>query len=364
MPSLYERAAIISGRSLTRSKSPDRLIWEWATTASGASIWTTDGNEYIDMVCGLGAISLGYKERHVSCLDPKGYLGGVFSLPHVLEVEAGEAVLKHVAPWASSVRFFKTGSEATHAAYRVAKAATGRGLIGMASDAYHGWHEWCSEGSITRLLYGDGFPANLPLAAVFYEPPRFDPPDVEKLQRLRDYCDRTGALLVIDEMIWGGRWALGGATEYFGIIPDLACYGKAMANGEAVAFVVGRDALRDHGEVASGTFSGCTTGLQAVVDTLHTYTTEPVIDTLWERALHLHGAFSEAVPATFCTLTGPAPLMGLRFANPGHRVPFKDAMAARGVLIYPDWMMVNYSHTTMLLERVAEAAGEACRAVA
>jgi glutamate-1-semialdehyde aminotransferase len=202
------------------------------------------------------------------------------------------------------------------------------------------------------------------LAAVFVEPHRFDPVGVSWLRWLREEFTRTGTLLVFDSMIYGGRWALGGTSEHFGVAPDLDCFGKAFGNGEAVAFVVGRDALRQHGEMVSGTFSGDTTGLAAVVDTLHAYTSEPVIATLWDRARLLRAAFTHAVPADFCTLTGPAPLMGLRFANPAHKVPFKDAMAERGILIYPDWLMVQFSHTPEQLERVAQAAGEACKAVA
>lgn len=342
---------------MTRSKAPDRLRKAWAAGASGAIIRDTEDRQYIDMVCGLGAISLGYG-RHWD----RG-TRGVYSLPHRVEIDAAEAVLKHVAPWASQVRFVKTGSEATHAAYRIAKAVTGRKHVWVGKGAYHGWHEWCSDLDSVYSPDWGGCIDFASTAAVFYEPPRFEPVDVAWLRWLREECTKHGTLLVFDEMIYGGRWALGGCTEYHGVVPDIACFGKAFANGEAAAFVVGGDALARHGELVSGTFSGCATGLQAVVDTLGVYTTEPVIDTLWKRARLLRAAFTDAVPADFCTLTGPAPLMGLRFANPEHKEPFKHAMHERGVLMWPDWLMVMHAHTSEHMAQVADAAGAACRAV-
>lgn len=366
MPSLYDRAAIIPGRSMTRSKAPDRLRKAWAVDGLGAEILDSEGRRYLDMVCGLGAISLGYGYH-----TPKA-MGGVYSLPHVLEAEAAEAILKHVAPWATSVRTVKTGSEATHAAYRVAKAATRRSLVAVAQDAYHGWHEWSSETAslLIRYTHGDAkwfygpWLSRESLAAVFYEPPRFGPVDVEWVRWLRNYCDNEGALLVFDSMIYGGRFALGGLSEYSGVIPDAECFGKAFGNGEAIAFIVGREALADHGEIVSGTYSGDTTGLQAVLDTLQRYTSDSVIDTLWDRARCLYDHWQAHVPASFCTLSQAAPLMGLNFANPAHRVPFKDAMAERGILVWQDWLMVMYAHTPEHMEHVARTAEEVCRQLA
>lgn len=347
--SLYDRAIVIPGRSMTRSKAPDRLRRAWAQGGQGAVIWDTEGREYLDMVCGLGAISLGYRSGNVRRQS------GVYSLPHALEVEAAEAVLTHVAPWASSVRFVKTGSEATHAAYRVAKAATGRKHVVVQKHSYHGWHEWCD------AMDREFIPDVKDIAAVFVEPPRFKAVDVDWLRDTRRWCDEWGSLLVFDEMIWGGRFALGGVSEYCGVLPDLACYGKAFANGEAAAFVCGGEALGEHGELVSGTFSGDTTGLQAVADTLHVYTAHPVIATLWDRARQLYDCWQQEVPASFCTLSQAAPLMGLTFTNPEHKVPFKDAMAERGILMWPDWLMTMYAHTPAHMERVAKTAGEVAR---
>jgi glutamate-1-semialdehyde aminotransferase len=366
--SLYDRAAIIPGRSMTRSKAPDRLRRAWASDATGAQICDADGCWYLDMVCGLGAISLGYERWR------ERFSSGVYSLPHEDEVYAAEAVLTHVAPWASSVRFVKTGSEATHAAYRIAKRATGRGTVMMGDWAYHGWHEWTEECRPTfapgadldavwadYVRFSDGSMLSVLPAAVFIEPPRWAPVDPAWLRQARVFCDRVGALLVFDEMIYGGRWALGGLTEYAGIIPDLACYGKAFGNGEAVAFVVGREALAEHGEIVSGTFSGDVTGLSAVIETIRTYTTAPVIDTLWARGRQLHAGLSQVIPSSVATLSAPAPLIGLTFATPELRLLFRDGMHARGVLTCPDWLMTMYAHMPSQIDQVIQAAARVCQ---
>jgi glutamate-1-semialdehyde aminotransferase len=328
-------------------------------SADGAVITDTEGKQYLDMGCGLGAISLGYRQ-------PTASGPGVCTLPHFVEVMAAEAVLKQVAPWASSVRFTKTGSEATHAAYRIAKAATGRESVVMCSASYHGWHEWCSDmlvDGVWRHAPGRSVLATRPeeIAAVFVEPPRFGPVDIEWLRYVRDFCTENLALMVIDEMIWGGRFALGGLSEFSGVVPDLSCYGKAFGNGQAVAFVVGREALAEHGEMVSGTFSGDVTGLRAVLETLQTYATEPVVDTLWQRGRQLYAEWAQHVPASFCALSQAAPLLGLNFAHPEDKEPFVEALAQRGVLCYGNYLMTMYAHAPEHMGWVARAAGDAAK---
>ena len=374
--SLYERASIIPGRSCTRSKSPDRLIKAWASHARGAEIVDTEDNRYIDMLCALGAVSLGYGTDNE-------YMPGVMSLPHIYEIEAGEAVLRQVAPWASSVRFFKTGSESTSAAVMVAKAATGRSRVVAGDWAYHGWHEWT--GQIERFKYGfQALVEREDCAAVIVEPPRWPAPRPELdgqvgdfLALMKEICARTGTLLIVDEMIYGGRWALGGACEYYGIVPDMATFGKAIANGQSVACVVGGQALAEHGELASGTFSGDATGLGALLDTLDIYRREPVIDTLWERGRQLQAGLRRVVPPELAAVEGQPVHQRIRFlsetsaATYDYRTngrplaqAFREGMAERGVIMLPDAINVMYAHTPDQIDRVIEAVGETCRAIA
>lgn len=387
----WQRSAAIPGRSLTRSKAPGAMFAPFsgpmfAQGGEGGHVVDVSGRSYLDMLCALGAVSLGYDYAMTS---PRR----VYSLPHVAEGRAADAVLGAVARWATQVRFTKTGSEATHAAYRVAKRLTGRRRVLVGDWAFHGWHEWCDErhGSAletdraealpldalperTTLTYGlgedlshlsDDFARGV--AAVFFEPPRWALHTqvlVEWARGLRDWCDRVGALFVVDEMIAGGRWALGGATERWGLRPHLACFGKAIGNGAPVACVVGGLELADHGTVASGTYSGDVDGLDAVVDTLRAYQCRQVIDTLWARGGHLWGAVAEAVAASPVLARVEGLPVHLRVVVAGDADgalgrQLAAGMARRGILWHPACANVCAAHRAYEMSAVGEALAEA-----
>ena len=380
---------VIPHGSLTRSKAPGRFYpigagpHYVARGGSGAHLYTDTGDTLIDMLCALGAISLGYgRTPHGArrAVDD----GGVYSLPSVLEASAAEAMLRHVAPWADRVKFTKTGSEATHAAYRIAKRATGRPLVIVFEGSYHGWHEWSwrgpdgvPESPFTILApYGcdlaDWLEAQRieasEIAAVFVEPHRWQPTPAGWLEAVRTFCRAHGAVFVIDEMIYGGRWALGGASAFFGVQPDLACYGKALGNGAAIAAVVGPASLLEaHGEMVSGTYSGDTVGLAALLDTLKVYTTRDVIDTLWARGSQLALGLAEAAsrhPSLGAEVHGAATVhLRLAFTDPTMGQRFSQAMVARDVLWHPDCVNVSYAHTEAIIGQVIQAADDAMAAL-
>jgi glutamate-1-semialdehyde 2,1-aminomutase len=164
-------------------------------------------------------------------------------------------------PWIEQVRFLKTGAEAMAAAVRLARTVTGRELV--LGCGYQGWLDWCHgpdapAGGVpvsSRQLYGE-LPFNDPertrslirsagdrLAAVVFEPVILAAPDPEWLAVLREETERTGAVLVCDEIKTVGRLALGGGCERFGIRPDLVVMAKAIANGFPLAAVGGRAAV-------------------------------------------------------------------------------------------------------------------------
>jgi len=180
--------------------------------------------------------------------------GITFSLVHPLEVEVAELVQSTV-PHAEMVRYSKTGCDVTTAAVRLARAYTGRSKV--LCCGYHGWHDWFI--SVTDRSRGvpdavrdlthtfdyndlDGAEASIDgdTACVILEPTVFEPPHAGFLTGLRELCDRTGALLVFDEMWTGFRLALGGAQERFDVRADLACFSKACANGMPLSILTGR----------------------------------------------------------------------------------------------------------------------------
>ena len=249
----------------------------------GAKVWDVDGNEYLDFASGLLAISLGYCDPDVNqAVVEQLNLGSIFSLPHRLETEVAEQLIELI-PCAEMVRFGKNGTDATSASIRLSRAITGRERVAVCG--YHGWQDWYI-GSTTRHLgvpecvrelthrfdYNDlaslqalftAHPGEF--AAVILEPMNVTWPTPEFLPGLRQLCDEQGALLIFDETITGFRYHLGGAQTLFGVTPDLAAFGKGMANGFPISAVVGkRDYMRRMEDIFfSGTFGGDAIALAA-----------------------------------------------------------------------------------------------------
>lgn len=285
----------------------------------------------------------------------------VMSIPHRVEVEAGEAVLRHVAPWASAIKFTVTGSEATHAALAIAMKATGRRRYARLVGSYHGWHLiWQDDApNVTWFQVGDAALDYADLAAVFVEPPRWQSFGADWLRELRAQTAAHGTLLVFDEMIYGGRWALGGATELYGVVPDIATLGKAIGNGWPVACVVGHDAVAQHGQVVSGTYSGFPPSLQSVCDTVREYVENDVIGSLWARGRQLQQGLDAVVaqyPDLHAHREGMPVHQRIRFEDPTLGKRFSAEMASRGVLWHPDVVNVMYAHTADQIDQVIAAA--------
>jgi glutamate-1-semialdehyde 2,1-aminomutase len=233
----------------------DGVAPKYAARARGARLWDVDGNEYLDYSMGVGPVSLGYAHPEVDAAIRRQLDDGItFSLMHPLEVEVSE-LLAEVVPCAEAVRFGKSGAEATSAAVRTARAATGRD--GILSCGYHGWHDWYI-GTLPRdagvpkavrdlvATFGYNDLASLDAsiddstAAVILEPMTFDHPDPGFLEGVVEIAHRNGALVIFDEIWTGFRWALGGAQERYGVTPDLATVSKGMGNGVPISALVGR----------------------------------------------------------------------------------------------------------------------------
>jgi glutamate-1-semialdehyde 2,1-aminomutase/spore coat polysaccharide biosynthesis protein SpsF len=255
----------------------------------GYRVWDVDGNEYIDYIQGLLANLLGYAHPEVNAAAVAQYAEGhSFSLPHPLEVQLAER-LTRLIPCAEMVRFGKNGSDATAGAVRAARAFTQRDRV--ACCGYHGWQDWYI-GSTTRHAGVPGavrdlthpFPYNDlaalenllnahpgEFAAVIMEPANFVEPNPGYLQAVKELARKHGALLIFDEICTGFRFGLGGAQARYGVIPDLACFGKGMGNGFPIACVVGRaDVMRIFEEIFfSFTFGGETASLAAALKVLN-----------------------------------------------------------------------------------------------
>lgn len=300
MTGRYRRSEELLARALeliplgaqTFSKSitqfPRGVSPHFASRASGSRLWDADGNEYVDFVNALAAVLLGYADPEVNRAVMEQLERGVtFTLNHELEAEVAERLVRLI-PCAEQVRFGKNGTDATSAAIRLARAHTGRSHVAVCG--YHGWQDWYIAttsrdagvprevaalshrfaygdlGDLERVLngYRDGF------AAVIMEPMTAQWPDDGYLDGVRELAHRHGALLIFDETITGFRFHLGGAQALFEVTPDLAAFGKGMANGLPLSAVVGpRELMRGMEKIFySATFGGETLSLAAAGATL------------------------------------------------------------------------------------------------
>lgn len=229
--------------------------------AQGPYIWDIDGNRYIDYLLGFGSVVLGHAHPEVNAAVMETLARGVN--PTLLSREQVELAEKLVAliPAADQVTFLKSGSDAIGAAVRLARAATGRQRV--LQWGHHGWHDWSATSNeavpeatralTTALRYNDIDHARElfarhggEIACVAMMPYEIDPPLPGYLLALQQLAHAHGALFVLDEIRSGFRVAMGGAQQLYGLTPDIAAFGKAIANGHAISVLAGRRAVTRH----------------------------------------------------------------------------------------------------------------------
>ncbi len=340
----------------------------------GSKVWDVDGNEYVDFVNSLCAITLGYNDPEVlAAVTEQLAYGTIFTLPHPVEVHAAEMVAELV-PCAEMVRFGKNGSDVTSGAVRLARAHTGRDHI--AACGYHGWQDWYigttprslgvpqstrelthpftynSLDSLHRVFRD--FPGQV--AAVIMEPMNIIEPQPGFLESVRELAHQHGSLLVFDETITGFRYANGGAQEHFGVIPDLATFGKGIANGYPLSALAGQERYMKLMEEIffSFTFGGETLSLAAAVATMTKLKAKPVVATMRAQGTKLLQE-AEALIARhdvghIFKLSGHPSWSFLQIADAGRykqhelKTLFLQEMFARGVLTLGTHNM-SYAHT-------------------
>lgn len=282
---------------LDHSGSP---LPQFLDRADRYTVVDTTGRTYVDWLNGFGSSLVGYRRPEVEEAISEQLQGGpTLSISHRLEVEVAERLVELI-PCAESVAFGKNGSDAVTAAVRIARAVSGRDVV--LHYGFHGFHDWfavldpLAKGLVRprrQLVYP--FPYNDPaalarllrrhrgkVAAVLMEPLQHELPDPGYLEEVLRLTRRAGALLIFDEVVTGFRLARGGAQELFGVVPDLACFGKGLANGMPLSAVVGkREWMRRAPEVGVDmTFRGETLSLAAARAVLDILEREPIAESL------------------------------------------------------------------------------------
>lgn len=360
----------------------------------GCHVWDVDGNEYIEYGMGNRAVGLGHAHPLVVAAARETMeLGCNFTRPHRLELECAERFLELVTG-AEMVKFCKDGSDATSGAMRLARAYTGRDMIACCADhPFFSTDDWfigttpMNSGvpeQVRQLTvsfrYGDLHSVSSlferhpgRIAALILEPSRGDDPPRGYLQALQRLCHENGALLIFDEMITGFRWHRGGAQELYEVVPDLSCFGKALGNGFSLSALAGRrEFMRlgglDHTDrprvfLLSTTHGAETHALAAGIATMEVYSSEPVIEHLYEQGGKLRMGIVEAarrhgVQDFFKPVGRDCCLAYAAFDRDGKssqalRTLFLQETIARGILA-PS-LVVSYTHMDEDIEQTIDA---------
>lgn len=394
---LYDQALkLVPGGVLGARKPGDFIQGEYPIfldNGEGCRLTDVDGNEFIDFLCGYGPIILGYREEEVDKavykqIKEKGFC---FTLTQKFQNELAQK-LTEIIPSSEMSIFLKTGSDATTASIRIARAHTGR--LKVMRCGYHGWHDWCIEmkGGIPKKFYEDVYEFqynNLEqleklmqehgddTAAIIMTPfghpnhKKMETPDPGFLEGARKIADRYGAVLIYDEIRTCFRLSMGGAQQLYNVTPDLTVLGKAMANGYPISVVTGRKDIMMASEsrlFISSTFFPNSEAFIAALKTIQILERDNVLEDIWEKGEKFMKAIQKLIDKhdTGAELTGVAPMFYITFkkdesgAYKGKRKDFYTQLIRKGMFFTPfHHAYISYRHTEKDLDLALKAIDEA-----
>lgn len=418
----------IPGGAHTYSRGKDQFPGNLPRAYSkgkGAYLFGPDGTKYLDYGMGLRSVTLGYANRRVNRAVEKAIrLGNNLTGPSTTELLAAEEFLTALK-WPEMVKFAKNGSNVTTAAVKLARSYTSRDKVLIPNgQPFFSFDDWfIGRTPMTRgvlsataektLTFELGNPDSVEaawnlsggqIAAVILEPagPGWECDNrakcrrgcvgeeadgrclnrVEFLRWLRNFCDRKGCVLIFDEMIAGFRLAMGGGGEFFGVTPDLATFGKAIANGFSVAALVGAREVMSLGSIdsvgmertflLSSTHGSEMSSLAALRSTIGIYREHDVIARLQEIASLVVGILQDAVLTAkleeFVSIAGlsVAPSLAIKGENPEDslrlRTIFLESMAEHKVI--SPWFSPSLAHGPQERDKTANALKSAMHRVA
>lgn len=379
--------------SQTMSKCPSQFVDgvypKFAHHAMGAHIFDRNYCEYIDYACALGPIILGYNNEAINNAIICQLKDGItFSLPTTLEADLAQLVCD-VVPCAEQVRFAKNGSDATLAAVRIARSFTNKEHI--AKCGYHGWGDWHAitlrDYGVPKVLkeYVHEFEYNNldslerllkrgDIAGIIMEAQALTKPAAGFLDGVRELATKYKAILIFDEVVTGFRWALGGAQQYYNVIPDLACIGKALGNGMPISAICGKkEYMQELNHVFfSMTFGGECLSLAAAIETIRQLKYKNY-SYIWELGTLLEDGIKWAAQKHGLKIdfAGSAPRHNLSFLTldkggyvdaEGMRDLFFQEICKQGVL-WSNVIYIQFAHTHEDIAKTIVAADKAFKFV-
>ena len=412
---LFERAKkVIPGgvNSPVRSFSSVGGVPYFVRNAEGPYVWDEEGHRYIDYVQSYGPMILGHSHPAViEAINKAASCGTSYGAPTEKEIILAETIIERVKG-IESIRFVNSGTEATMTALRLARGITNRSKIIKFSGCYHGHSDTllaaAGSGVATQGISGSEgvtesavfdtvvVPFNkVPeidqsIAAVIVEPVAANmglvDPDSGFLQELRKACDSSGALLIFDEVITGFRLSSGGASSWYGVIPDIWCFGKIIGGGLPVGAFAARQELMSHlapigGVYQAGTLSGNPLAMAAGQATLELLG-KAEYEYLESIANRLVQGLKEAISKSNLEISTPkvGPLVGIFFsdkkpsnfeevkpiAENGIYPDFFHGMLKRGVALAPgpyEVLFPSLAHTEKLIDETIEIASDVVKEI-
>lgn len=393
----------IPGGAHTYSKGDDQFPVNAPAAivrGKGAHVWDLDGNEFIDCSMGLTSVCIGHGYEPVAqAVADAAFQGTNFQRPAGIELEAAKLFLETVES-GDMVKFAKNGSTVTTAAVKLARAYTGRNRVAIAREHnFFSFDDWfisttpCDRGipaqvrSMTATFSYNNYASvealladnDHDIACLIMEPVKFDPPVDNFLHKVAALCKDRGVLLILDEMISGFKWDLRGAHNFYGVKPDMATWGKGIANGFSACALTGRADIMELGGIRregddklfliSTTHGAETTGLAAMIATIQAFKQHNMIASNWARGetlkLKLQQIIDKHGLGHSLQLVGYPCLFILVCRNAAgqtddaYRTLMMQEMIARGVLFqgmfYPTW-----SHQQPEIDYLAVAFDASC----
>jgi glutamate-1-semialdehyde 2,1-aminomutase len=360
----------------------------------GCRVWDVDGNEYVDFMCSYGPVILGHRHPRVEeAARRQADLGDCFNGPAPVMVELSELLVGTVrhADWAVLA---KNGTDATTMCVTIARATTGRRKVLVAKGAYHGAAPWCTPlpagvvaedrahlvhyrfndiASVREAVDACGDDLAAIVVSPFRHDARFDQElaEPEFARELRALCDRTGAALVLDDVRAGFRLHHGGSWEPLGVDPDLSAWSKAIANGHALAAVLGDDRFRPGAEqvYVTGSFWFSAVAMAAAVATISELRETGAVATMARAGQRLRDGLAAQAASHGVEIrqSGPAQMALLTFAGDADFARadlWAGEAVRRGAYLHPwhNWFTMA-AHTNDDVDRALLATDDAFAAV-
>lgn len=385
---------LIPGQTQTFSRSAATFVEGvfpvYVKSANGSHFTDVDGNKFLDYLMGLGPITLGYNYKKVNSAITNQLKNGIlFSLPHPIEIDLTELLCK-IVPNTDMVKFEKSGSNAVTGAVRAARAITKKNKI-----AYCGsggvWHDWYAA-SISR---NDGVPSfNKKLIKIFdyndadgleqifednkneissivLEPSVYETPKKNFLHKVRKIADKNNAVLILDEVVTGFRFDLGGGQKFFDIKGDLVCFGKGMGNGLPISAITGKSEFMKIFEKlwVSTTNGSETLSLAGTQATITEMKEKKTIQKCWKIGKKLFDGWNKIADSYNISskmIGYPIRMHTHCLDSRGHesielKALILQEIVKQGIFMSPGPSFISYSHTESDVETTLKAFSNVCK---